>query len=171
MRLVRDGGSAAELASVEPDDVKEHMTVDFALELVIIPVSDVDRAKDFYTQTLGFKLEVDGQANRGGRIVQVTPPGSACSIGFGTGLALDSGRLVTAPPGSQRGLHLAVSDLVAARDELIAHGVQVGEILHVSDGEWQAGLAPERSNYMSFAEFSDPDGNLWLLQEIRRGGE
>jgi hypothetical protein len=114
MRLVRDGGSAAELASVEPDDVKEHMTVDFALELVIIPVSDVDRAKDFYTQTLGFKLEVDGQANRGGRIVQVTPPGSACSIGFGTGLALD---------------------------------------------------------YMSFAEFSDPDGNLWLLQEIRRGGE
>jgi catechol 2,3-dioxygenase-like lactoylglutathione lyase family enzyme len=171
MRLLRDGGSAAALASVGADDVKEHMTVDLTLELVIIPVSDVDRAKDFYTQTLGFKLEVDGQANRGGRIVQVTPPGSACSIGFGTGLALDSGPLVTAAPGSQRGLHLAVSDLVAARDELIARGVQVGGILHVSDGEWQAGPDPERSSYMSFAEFSDPDGNLWLLQEVRRDGE
>jgi hypothetical protein len=113
-------------------------------------------------------LEVDGQANRGGRIVQVTAPGSACSIGFGSGLALDSGPLVTAPPGSQRGLHLAGTDLAAARGELIARGVDVGEIRHVSDGRWQAGLDPDRSSYMSFAEFSDPDGNLWLLQEIRR---
>jgi catechol 2,3-dioxygenase-like lactoylglutathione lyase family enzyme len=145
--------------------------VDFKLELVIIPVTDVDRAKDFYTQTVGFKLEVDGQANKGGRIVQVTPPGSACSIGFGSGLALDTEPLVTAPPGSQRGLHLAVSDLAEARDELIARGADVGEIQHVSDGEWQPGPDPNRSSYMSFAEFSDPDGNLWLLQEVRRDGE
>lgn len=147
------------------------LSVDLKLELVMIPVSDVDRAKDFYTQAVGFKLEVDGQANKGGRIVQVTPPGSACSIGFGSGLTLDTGPLVTAPPGSHRGLHLAVDDLAAARDELIARGVDVGEIRHVSDGEWRAGLDPNRSSYMSFAELSDPDGNLWLLQEIRRGGE
>lgn len=142
--------------------------VDYRLELVIIPVSDVDRAKDFYTRVAGFKLEVDGQANKGGRIVQVTPPGSACSIGFGSDLAVDSGPLVAATPGSQRGLQLAVTDLAAARDELIARGVDVGEIWHVRDGEFVAGLDPNRSSYMSFAEFSDPDGNLWLLQEIRR---
>lgn len=171
MRSVRDGGSAADLASVVADEAKEQTKVDFKLELVMIPVSDVDRAKDFYTQTVGFTLEVDGQATEGGRIVQVTPPGSACSIGFGSGLELTTGPLVTAQPGTQRGLQLAVSDLTAARDELIARGVDVGEILHVKDGQWQAGLDPNRSSYMSFAEFSDPDGNLWLLQEVRRDGE
>lgn len=144
--------------------------MEFKLELVMIPVTDVDRAKDFYTQAVGFKLEVDGQANKGGRIVQVTPPGSACSIGFGSGLALETGPLVTAPPGSQRGLHLAVTDLAAARDQLISSGVDVGEIRHVEDGQWLPGLDPNRSSYMSFAEFSDPDGNLLLLQEIRRDG-
>jgi catechol 2,3-dioxygenase-like lactoylglutathione lyase family enzyme len=161
MRSVRDGGPAADLASV--------LTVEYKLELVMIPVSDVDRAKEFYTQAVGFKLEVDGQANKGGRIVQVTPPGSACSIGFGSGLALATEPLVTAAPGAQRGLHLAVDDLAAARDELIARGVDVGEIRHVNDGRWEVGLDPNRSSYMSFAEFSDPDGNLWLLQEVRRG--
>jgi len=145
--------------------------VDFTLELVIIPVADVDRAKDFYIQAAGFTLEVDGQANKGGRVVQVTPPGSACSVGFGSGLALATEPLVTAPPGSQRGLHLGVADLPTARDELIARGVDVGEIQHIDDGEWQPGLEPGRGSYMSFAEFSDPDGNLWLLQEIRRDGE
>jgi catechol 2,3-dioxygenase-like lactoylglutathione lyase family enzyme len=142
--------------------------LDFKLELIVIPVSDVDRAKDFYTQTAGFKLEVDGVANEGGRIVQVTPPGSACSIGFGSGLSLADGPLMIAPPGSQRGLHLVVTDIVAARDELIARGVTVGEIRHVRDGQWRSGVDPGRSSYMSFAEFSDPDGNLWLLQEVRR---
>lgn len=157
-----DGGPAAVLASVNE--------VDYALELVIIPVSDVDRAKAFYTEKAGFKLEVDGQANKGGRIVQVTPPGSACSVGFGSGLALGEIPLVTAAPGSQRGLHLGVPDLPAARDELIARGVDVGEIWHIDDGERMPGLEPNRSSYMSFAEFGDPDGNLWLLQEIRRDG-
>jgi hypothetical protein len=109
-----------------------------------------------------FKLEL---------VVKVTPPGSACSIGFGSGVTVDSGPLVTAPPGSQRGLHLAVADLTAARDELIARGIDVGEIRHVQDGRWYAGLDPNRRSYMSFAEFSDPDGNLWLLQEIRRDHE
>jgi catechol 2,3-dioxygenase-like lactoylglutathione lyase family enzyme len=142
--------------------------VDFKLELIMIPVSDVDRAKAFYTQTAGFKLEVDGRANEGGRIVQVTAPGSACSIGFGSGLRLEDRPLVTAAPGSQRGLHLVVEDIAAARDELIARGVSVSEIRHIDDGRWRAGPDPGHGSYMSFAEFSDPDGNLWLLQEVRR---
>jgi catechol 2,3-dioxygenase-like lactoylglutathione lyase family enzyme len=142
--------------------------VDFKLELIVIPVSDVDRAKAFYTQSAGFKLEVDGRANEGGRIVQVTPPGSSCSIGFGSGLSLGVDPLVIAPPGSQRGLHLIVADITAARDELIARGVAVSEIRHIDDGRWLPGPDPNRSSYMSFAEFSDPDGNLWLLQEVRR---
>ena len=140
--------------------------MDMKLELVIIPVSDVDRAKDFYTQILGFKLEVDGGANEGARNVQVTPPGSECSVGFGSGLALSSGPLVTASPGSQRGLHLAVTDIVAVREQLISRGVDVGGIEHVVDGRWTPGVDPGRNDYMSFAEFSDPDDNLWLLQEI-----
>ena len=145
--------------------------MDFKLELVIIPVSDVDRAKAFYTEKLGFKLEVDGQATEGARIVQVTPPGSACSIGFGSGLSLGASPLVTAAPGSQRGLHLVVEDIAAARGELISRGVLVGEIHHMEDGQWRPGLDPRRSSYMSFAEVSDPDGNLWLLQEVRRDHE
>jgi catechol 2,3-dioxygenase-like lactoylglutathione lyase family enzyme len=140
--------------------------MNFELQLVMIPVSDVDRAKDFYTRVAGFDLVVDGRANEGGRIVQVTPPGSACSVGFGSGLALSNGPLVTGAPGSARGLHLAVGDIVAARDELIGRGVAVGEILHIDDGRWEPGLHPSRGSYMSFAEFSDPDGNLWLLQEV-----
>lgn len=140
--------------------------MDMRLELVVIPVSDVDRARDFYTKKLGFELEVDGGANEGARNVQVTPPGSACSIGFGSGQALSSGALVTASPGSQRGLHLAVEDIVAAREELLDKGVEVGEIEHMVDGRWRPGVDPGRSDYMSFAQFSDPDGNLWLLQEI-----
>jgi len=142
--------------------------VDFKLELVIIPVSDVDRAKAFYTQKLGFRLEVDGTANEGGRIVQVTPPGSACSIGFGSGLSMGTTPLVTAAPGSQRGLHLVVEDIAAARSALIARGVQVDEIRHIQDGQWKPGVDPAHSRYMSLAEFSDPDGNLWVLQEVRR---
>ena len=141
--------------------------MDFKLELVIIPVSDVDRAKAFYTHKLGFRLEVDGAANEGARIVQVTPPGSACSIGFGSGLSLGTEPLVTAAPGSQRGLLLVVDDITAARRELISRGVVVDEIRHIQDGQWKPGVDPGRSSYMSFAEFRDPDGNLWLLQEVR----
>ena len=145
--------------------------MDFKLELVVIPVSDVDRAKAFYTEQAGFKLEVDGRANEGGRIVQVTPPGSACAIGFGSGLSVGDTPLVTAAPGSQRGLHLVVEDLAAARDELVGRGVGVGQIHHIADGQWRPGLDPGRNSYMSFAEFTDPDGNLWVLQEVHREGQ
>jgi catechol 2,3-dioxygenase-like lactoylglutathione lyase family enzyme len=138
------------------------MTVDYKLELVLIPVSDPDRAKRFYLEQAGFDLLVDTPTGLPGqRIVQVTPPGSACSIGFGPGVT-------GAEPGSQQGLHLVVTDVVAARDELTGRGVEVGEVRHIAHGAWTPGPDPQRSNYMSFAEFSDPDGNLWLLQEVRR---
>jgi catechol 2,3-dioxygenase-like lactoylglutathione lyase family enzyme len=137
------------------------MAVDFELELVWIPVSDVDRAKRFYLEQAGFDLLVDiPNGLPGHRIVQVTPPGSACSIGFGAGVT-------AAKPGSQQGLFM-VADIFAARDELAARGVQVGEVRHIVDGTWVPGPHPGRADYMSFAEFSDPDGNRWLLQE-RRG--
>jgi len=138
--------------------------VEYKLELVLIPVSDADRAKRFYVEQAGFDLLVDGGTGLPGqRIVQVTPPGSACSIGFGTGLTYE--------PGSQQGLHLVVPDILAARDELAGRGVEVAQVRHIADGAWTPGLDPQRRSYMSFAEFADPDGNLWLLQEVRRGQE
>jgi catechol 2,3-dioxygenase-like lactoylglutathione lyase family enzyme len=137
--------------------------MDLKLELVLIPVSDADRAKTFYLEQAGFDLLVDVPTGLPGqRVVQVTPPGSACSIGFGTGIT-------AAEPGSQQGLHLVVPDIIAARAELAARGVKVSEVRHIANGAWTPGPDPNRANYMSFAEFSDPDGNLWLLQEVRRG--
>jgi catechol 2,3-dioxygenase-like lactoylglutathione lyase family enzyme len=138
--------------------------MDFKLELVLIPVSDVDRAKAFYTDRAGFDLLVDTPIGEGMRVVQLTPHGSSCSIGFGDGLG------VVAPAGSLRGLHLVVTDIVAARDELTGRGVEVTEPRHMVDGEWRPGPHPEHADYNSFAEFSDPDGNLWLLQEVGHGG-
>ncbi|HWF81756.1 MAG TPA: VOC family protein [Streptosporangiaceae bacterium] len=136
--------------------------MEYTLELVLIPVADADRAKKFYLEQAGFDLLVDtGTGLPGQRVVQVTPPGSACSIGFGTGLT-------AAEPGSQQGLHLVVPDITTARAELRERGVDVGEIRHMGDGGWQPGPHPQRSNYMSFAEFADPDGNIWLLQEVDR---
>jgi catechol 2,3-dioxygenase-like lactoylglutathione lyase family enzyme len=143
--------------------------VDYELELVLIPVSNVDRARDFYTQAAGFTVEVDGPAGEGARIVQVTPLGSACPVGFGAGLGLVAGHELTAAPGSQQGLHLVVDDIAAARDELIARGMPVGEIRYLEDGRWKPGLDPRQRSYMSFAKFTDADGNLWLLQEVRPG--
>jgi catechol 2,3-dioxygenase-like lactoylglutathione lyase family enzyme len=135
--------------------------MDYKLELVLIPVSDADRAKQFYLEQAGFDLLVDTATGVAGqRVIQVTPPGSACSIGFGSGLT-------SAEPGSQQGLHLVVSDIVAAREELTGRGVEVGEVRHIAEGGWTPGPDPEHRSYMSFAEFSDPDGNLWLLQEVR----
>ena len=134
--------------------------MDFKLELVLIPVTDVDRARDFYLRA-GFGLDVDTQVNDQMRVVQVTPPGSACSIGFGTGIT-------KAAPGSAQGLHLVVSDIVAARDELAGHEVEVSEVRHLESGQWVRGPHPQRANYESFAEFSDPDGNVWVLQEVNR---
>ncbi|HEV2033514.1 MAG TPA: VOC family protein [Candidatus Dormibacteraeota bacterium] len=133
--------------------------MDFKLELVLIPVSDVDRAKTFYTEKAGFNLDVDHRASDKFRVVQLTPPGSACSITFGIGIT-------DATPGSVRGTHLVVSDIEAARADLKGRGLDVSEIRHFESGDWKPGPHPERSNYTSFADFSDPDGNTWVLQEV-----
>ena len=133
------------------------------LEVVTIPVSDVDRAKAFYG-SLGWRLDAD--FSRGDdRVVQFTPPGSQCSIHFGT-------NLTTAAPGSAQGLFLIVSDIQAARDELVRRGVKVSEVFHfagcnrVAPGGRVSGPAPDGRSYGSFVSFSDPDGNGWLLQEV-----
>ena len=133
--------------------------MDYKLELVLIPVADVDRAKKFYLENAGFVLIVDTPIGEGQRVVQVVPPGSACAIGFGTGIT-------SAAPGSAQGLHLVVSDIVAARAEMAERGVAVGPVRHMVSGEWVDGPHPERENYQSFADFRDQDGNIWLLQEV-----
>ncbi len=142
-------------------------TVDLKLEVVVIPVSEVDRAKEFYGK-LGWRLDADFAFADGVRIVQVTPPGSGCSIQFGA-------RLTSASPGSAEGLYLIVSDIEAARQELIDRGVEVGEVFHEGavGARFQPGAsgrltgpAPDHGTYGSFATFVDPDGNRWLLQEI-----
>jgi catechol 2,3-dioxygenase-like lactoylglutathione lyase family enzyme len=137
--------------------------MDFKLELVLLPVSDVDRAKTFYTDKAGFHLDVDHKAGETFRIVQLTPPGSACSITFGVGIT-------DAASGSVRGLHLVVTDIVAARKELIERGLDVGEVRHLTPEGWVTGPNPQRKDYESFAGFSDPDGNTWVLQERDYGG-
>jgi catechol 2,3-dioxygenase-like lactoylglutathione lyase family enzyme len=142
-------------------------TVDLRLEAIILPVSDVDRAKQFYADTLGWRLDADFSSGADFRIVQVTPPGSPASVHFGTGVAL-------AAPGSVEGLTLVVDDIDAARAELVARGVEVSEPFHDEGGVFHhAGTAarvpgpdPRRTSYGSWATFSDPDGNGWWLQEI-----
>ena len=135
--------------------------MDFKLELVLIPVTDVDRAKQFYVETCGFTLDVDHQPNDDFRVVQVTPPGSACSLTFGIGIT-------DAAPGSYRGTHLVVTDIEAARAELAGRGVEISEIRHMGPDGWQPGVDPEHRDYWSYADFSDPDGNTWVLQESNR---
>jgi catechol 2,3-dioxygenase-like lactoylglutathione lyase family enzyme len=135
--------------------------MDLKLELVLIPVSDVDRAKTFYTEKAGFNVHVDHRAGDDFRVVQLDPTGSACSIAIGTGIT-------DAAPGSVRGTHLVTSDIEAARAELVERGVQVSDIRHLESGNWVTGPDPEHTDYNSFADFSDPDGNTWVLQERRR---
>jgi catechol 2,3-dioxygenase-like lactoylglutathione lyase family enzyme len=135
--------------------------MDLKLELVLVPVSDVDRAKAFYVEKVGFNLDVDHRASDEFRVVQMTPPGSACSITIGTGIT-------DAAPGSVVGLHLVASDIIAARGELVERGVDVGEVRHMGPEGWVPGPDPEHADYNSFADFKDPDGNSWVLQE-RRG--
>ena len=136
--------------------------MDYKLELVLIPVSDVDRAKKFYLEQAGFVLIVDTPIGEGKRVVQLVPPGSQCAIGFGTGIT-------SAAPGSAQGLHLVVSDIMAARAELAERGVAVSEVRHLESGTWVDGPHPQRNDYESFADFTDPDGNTWVLQEVDRG--
>jgi catechol 2,3-dioxygenase-like lactoylglutathione lyase family enzyme len=136
--------------------------VDWKLELVLVPVTDVDRAKAFYVDKVGFKLDVDHRAGDEFRVVQMTPPGSACSISVGVGIT-------DAPPGCIRGLHLVVPDIEAARAELVERGVDVGEVFHFESGKRMPGPEPERGDYNSFLSFGDPDGNTWIVQEARHG--
>ncbi len=138
------------------------------LEVVVIPVSDVDRAKEFYTK-LGWRLDADFPFDNGFRVVQFTPLGSGCSVQFGT-------NITSAAPGSARGLYLIVSGVEAAREELVARGAKVSEVFHAATPGAQfqpdgtsgraGGPAPDHASYSSFATFKDPDGNGWLLQEV-----
>jgi catechol 2,3-dioxygenase-like lactoylglutathione lyase family enzyme len=153
------------MASNDPTGVPK---VDEKLEVVVIPVSDVDRAKRFYAN-LGWRLDADFPFDNGFRIVQFTPPGSGCSVQFGT-------KITAAAPGSTKGIYLIVGDIEAARRDLVAHGADVSEIFHAKTPGAQfqpdgtngraKGPATDRASYGSFATFSDPDGNGWLLQEI-----
>jgi catechol 2,3-dioxygenase-like lactoylglutathione lyase family enzyme len=137
------------------------------LEVVVLPVTDVDRAKAFY-QSLDWRLDADFETGPDFRVVQLTPPGSACSIIFGTGVT-------NAAPGSVEGLQLVVFDIDAARDELVAHGVDVSEVFHDAGGVFHhggtegrvSGRAPEHADYGSFLSFDDPDGNGWIVQEVK----
>jgi catechol 2,3-dioxygenase-like lactoylglutathione lyase family enzyme len=143
------------------------MDVDLKFEVVVIPVGDVDRSQEFYAG-LGWRLDADFSFDNGFRIVQFTPPGSSCSIQFGT-------KITTSAPGSAQGLYLIVSDIEAARAELKARGAEVSEVFHpgspgaqfrLDGSDRVSGPAPDHKTYSSFATFSDPDGNGWLLQEI-----
>ena len=133
--------------------------MDFKLELVVLPVSDVDRAKAFYADKAGFTVDVDHSAGETFRVVQLTPPGSACSITIGTGLT-------QVAPGTYQGLHLVVSDIEAARADLVARGLEVSEPFHFGESGQTPGLHPERGDYGTYLSFSDPDGNGWLVQEV-----
>jgi catechol 2,3-dioxygenase-like lactoylglutathione lyase family enzyme len=148
--------------------IQERPPAEMKLEVVVVPVSDVDRAKRFY-QMLGWRVDADLAPSDHFREVQLTPPDSECSIIIGTGVT-------SAVPGSVQDLHLIVWDIESTRAELIRHGVEVSDIFHDKGGIFHhagtegrvRGLDPERRSYASFASFSDPDGNGWVLQEIRK---
>lgn len=138
--------------------------MNYKLEVITVPVRDVDRSLEFYAEQCAFHLDVDYHPNDSFRVVQLTPSGSACSLQIGLGLT-------DAEPGTSRNMHLAVSDIEAARQELLDRGVNVAKIRHKSSiDDWQGdttdGPDPERRDYASFATFTDPDGNTWALQEI-----
>jgi len=158
---------------IRSNDAKDAsaVKVDMKLEIVIIPVSDLDRAKEFYAK-LGWRLDADFDNGKDFRVMQFTPPGSGCSVIFGK-------NVTSAAPGSAQGLYLIVSDIEAARKELVGRGVKISEVFHDPGGEYAGsdqpylfgrrrvgGRDPEHRSYRSFASFSDPDGNGWLFQEI-----
>ncbi len=159
---------------VRPNEAMSDASVaraDMKFEIVVIPVSDVDRAKEFY-QRLGWRLDADFDSGKDFRVMQFTPPGSGCSVIFGK-------NVTAAAPGSAQGLYLIVSDIEAARDELVRRGVKISEVFHDAAGEYTgpdepylfgrlrvAGPDPDHRSYRSFASFHDPDGNGWLLQEV-----
>src|SRR5882724_1493987 len=162
---------AIEIRSNEPTGAPSATRVDMKLEIVVIPVSDVDRAKEFYAR-LGWRLDADFATGDDFRVIQFTPPGSPCSVIFGK-------NVTAAAPGSAQGLYLIVSDIEAARDELLRRGVEISEVFHDAGGVYAgtdqpylfgrlrvSGPDPEHRSYRSFASFSDPDGNGWLFQQV-----
>src|SRR6266446_9954892 len=156
-------------SAINNEPVASGAKVDMKFEVIVIPVADVDRSKAFYTK-LGWRLDADFPFDNGFRVVQFTPPGSGCSVQFGT-------NITSAAPGSAQGLYLTVSEIEAARDELVARGAAISEVFHAGTPGAQfqrdgtsgrvSGPAPDRASYSSFATFNDPDGNSWLLQEIK----
>jgi len=147
------------VGNIPPDRHTEAPNVNWTLELIVVPVADVNRAKAFYVDQVGFGLDVDHSAGEDFRVVQMTPPGSSCSIAL-----LKNQQMA---PGSLHGLHLCVADIEAARAQLVERGVDVSEPFHFTDGGQQPGLDPQRQSYNSFLTFNDPDGNTWLVQEKR----
>jgi catechol 2,3-dioxygenase-like lactoylglutathione lyase family enzyme len=139
--------------------MKGRRTMDWKLEVIVVPVSDVDRAKRFYSEQLGFVVDVDRRMSEAFRVVQLTPPGSACSITVGTGLSAMA-------PGSLQGLQLVVADIEAARAELAARGVEASPVQHFEDGVPAEGPG---GDWNSFIFFSDPDGNAWTVQQKPAG--
>jgi catechol 2,3-dioxygenase-like lactoylglutathione lyase family enzyme len=161
--------STTQMSSEQTAKTPSAATVDLKLEVVVIPVSDVDRAKRF-SAGLGWRQDADFSFDNGFRVLQFTPPGSGCSVQFGT-------NVTAAAPGSAQGLYLIVSDIEGARAELIARGAGISEVFHAETPGAQfqregtsgrvSGPAPDHASYRTFATFSDPDGNSWLLQEIK----
>jgi catechol 2,3-dioxygenase-like lactoylglutathione lyase family enzyme len=163
--------SSTQVRSEAATESPRAQRIDMKLEIVVIPVSDVDRAKAFYGR-LGWRLDAELATGDDFRVIQFTPPGSGCSVIFGK-------NVTAAAPGSAQGLYLIVSDIEAARDELIGRGIEIGEVFHGGDGVHAgadapylfgrlrvSGPDPEHRSYRAFASFSDPDGNGWLLQEV-----
>ena len=161
--------SSTQLSNEDTTQIASAGIVDTKLEVVVIPVSDVDRSKRFYG-SLGWRLDADFAYDNGFRVVQFTPPGSGCSVQFGT-------NITSAAPGSAQGLYLIVAEIEAARDELLARGAEISEVFHAGTPGAQfqrddtsgrlSGPATDRAGYSTFASFSDPDGNGWLLQEVK----
>ena len=162
---------SSQVRSQTANETSRAQTVDMKLEIVVIPVSDVDRAKEFYAK-LGWRLDADFASGDDFRVIQFTPPGSGCSVIFGK-------NVTAAAPGSAQGLYLIVSDIEAARDELLGRGVEISEVFHDAGGVYAgtdepylfgrlrvSGPDPEHRSYRSFASFRDPDGNGWLFQEV-----
>jgi catechol 2,3-dioxygenase-like lactoylglutathione lyase family enzyme len=137
--------------------------MDWKLEVIPLPVADVDRAKTFYTEQLGFTCDVDHRAGDDFRVVQLTPPGSACSVLVGRGIT-------DAAPGAVRGLHIVVTDIETARAELVGRGVEVSSIRHMTPDGFVDGVDRAHTDYNSFADFADPDGNTLVLQERGHAG-
>ena len=132
--------------------------MDWKIELIVVPVSDMDRAKEFYSSRAGFDVDVDHRAGDDFRVIQLTPSGSACSVTL----------MKNPAAGSLQGIHLVVEDIEAARAELVGRGVDASEVFHFEEGGQVPGPDPQRNDYGSFLSFSDPDGNGWLVQEVRR---